>query len=123
MRAARRRRHLVAAVAADYDGVVSRSRLRELGVDRNAVAREVAAGHWFLRSRRTVGVHPGELLLPAQWWRAVWEVGPSAVLDGVSALQAAGVRGMNVEAVHVSVPRDFRRDRVDGAHQHRHERI
>ena len=45
---------------------------------------------------------------------AVWESGPGAILDGVSALQAAGLRGFIPDAIDVSVPRRNRRRQVDG---------
>jgi hypothetical protein len=121
--AARSRRERAAAVAEDHGGVLSRRLLRELGVDRNALAREVAAGRWRRHGHETVAVHTVALGEVARRWRAVWEVGAgAAALDGVSALQAAGVRGFEEGAVHVSVPRAVHHAGVPGVRIHRVER-
>ncbi len=84
--------------------MVSRSALAELGIDARMVAREVAAGRWRMHGRQTVAMHTGELDDAARRWRAVWEVGARvAAVDGVSALQAAGMTGFEERVVHVSV--------------------
>jgi very-short-patch-repair endonuclease len=120
---ARARRERATAVAGDYGGVLSRRLLRELDVDRNAQAREVAAGRWRLHGHETVAVHTMALGDVARRWRAIWEVGAAAaVLDGVSALHAAGVRGFDEGAVHVSVPRAVHHAGVPGVRIHRVER-
>jgi hypothetical protein len=41
----------------------------------------------------------------SRWWQALFEVGPSAVLDGISALQAAGLRTIDSDLIHVAVPK------------------
>ena len=38
------------------------------------------------------------------WWWAVWESGSGAILDGVTALHAAGMTGFASPVVHVTVP-------------------
>ena len=116
-RVARRQRVLAAAL--DHDGVLSRSMLLALGVRRSAVAAEVAGGRWRLAGRRTVLITGGPLTPTALRWRAVWEAGPRAVLDGVSALQAAGLSGFESDVVHVSVPHEGRSRSVDGVRIHR----
>ena len=115
----RERRLKVQLAAVDTDGVLSRSVLRGLGVDRHAVAREVAAGRWRLHGRATVAVHTGSLSRLAWWWRALWEVGHGAALDGVSALQAAGLEGFRSDAVHVAVPHQALPRPVEGVVLHR----
>ena len=97
----------------------SREKLRDLGVGRHAVAREVAAGRWSVHGRQTIAVHTGALSQTASWWRAVWEVGCGAVLDGVSALQACGMRGFESTEVHVSVLHELSPRAVDGVVIHR----
>ncbi|CCH78820.1 conserved hypothetical protein [Nostocoides japonicum T1-X7] len=97
-------RHDAAAAAKAHSGVVSRTALAELGIDARMVAREVAAGRWRTHGRQTVAMHTGELDDVAKRWRAVWEVGTRvAAVDGVSALQAAGMTGFEEPTVHVSV--------------------
>jgi very-short-patch-repair endonuclease len=51
-------------------------------------------------------------------WRAIWEVGAGAALDGVSALQAAGLTGFQSEVTHVSVPATHRPPHVPGVKVH-----
>ena len=102
---------------------MSRADLAQLGCDRHVIAREVAAGRWVLHGRQTVSVHTGALDDVARRWRAIWEVGLRiAVLDGVSALQAAGLTGFREYAVHVSVPHTVTIRPVEGViiHKVRH---
>jgi hypothetical protein len=88
-----------------HDGVLSRAELRDCGWGRDAVARQVAAQRWAMHGRQTVALHTAELGVEAQRWRAVFEVGSKiALLDGSTALQAAGLTGYADDNVHVSVP-------------------
>lgn len=112
------RRTAAWAAAEHSDGVVSRAALRAVGIDRNAVGREVAAGRWRLHGAQTVAVHTGSLSEVALRWRAVWEVGGGAVLDGVSALLAAGLQGFDTDVVHVSIDHDQRARSVSGVRIH-----
>lgn len=109
---------LAAILAWDHDGVVSRPWLRGVGVDRWAVAAEVRAGRWPTHGRQTIAVHTGPLSAVAQRWRAVWEVGRGAVLDGVSALEAAGLENFETEEVHVSIDHEQGATRVAGVRVH-----
>ncbi len=103
-----------------YDGVLSRRVLRALGVDRNAVAREVAAERWASHGTQTIAVHTGTLGLQARRWRAVWEVGEGiAAVDGVTALQAAGLTGYVDDDIHVSVVHTCEIGPVEGARIHK----
>lgn len=102
------------------DGVLSRSALRDHGWDRDAVARQVAAGRWAVHGHQTVALHTASLGLEARWWRAICEVGPRvAVLDGVTALHAGGLRGYTDDQIHVSVKHTARLGRVDGVRLHK----
>jgi very-short-patch-repair endonuclease len=118
-----RRREIVRA-AEPFGGALSRTMLRDLGVDRHAIAREVAADRWATHGAQTVATHPRELEAPALWWRALWETGIAmASLDGVSALLAAGMTGYDEPSVHVSIPRSRNRRRIDGVRVHRVQRV
>jgi hypothetical protein len=98
LRAAARRR------SQDTDQVLSRDDLRDLGIDDRMIRREVAAERWLLHGRQTIATHTGPLGETGLRWRAVWEVGARiAAVDGVSALQAAGLTGFQDTSVHVSV--------------------
>lgn len=113
----------LAAGAADIsDGVLSRAQLRALGVGRDRVAAHVRAGRWRLHGRHTVALHTGALSMTARAWRAVHESCGDARIDGVSALQAAGVTGLTDEVAHVSLHRLCQVRDIDGVVQHRVDR-
>lgn len=109
------RRAIARGLAAGHDGVVHRLALAEHGIDRFAVRNEVNAGRWFKVGRHTVAVQSPDLSERAQWWRAVWESGSGARLDGASALQAAGMTGFNASMIDVTLPKS--------SHTHPVERV
>ncbi|MDQ3526496.1 MAG: hypothetical protein M3424_01105 [Actinomycetota bacterium] len=107
------RRRVAARAAEEFGGVVSRSVLRQHAVTHDDVRSEVRAHRWTALGRHTVflgdlaaaGVDPvcGPDGPVARAWWAVWESGSGAMLDGVSALIAAGMTGFTTDAVHVSL--------------------
>jgi very-short-patch-repair endonuclease len=100
--------------------VLSRAELRAHGWDRDAVARQVAGERWSLHGQQTVALHTSHLGEEAKRWRAVWEVGLGvAALDGVSALQAAGLTGFSDDRVHVSVKHTATVSEVSGVQVHK----
>jgi hypothetical protein len=110
----------MAALADEYDGVLSRDLLRGAGVDRHGIGRQVTDERWRLVGQRTVATHSGELSIRAKAWRAVWEVRRSDVaVDGVTALQVAGLTGFDASEVTVSVPWNARLRRIPGVQIHR----
>ena len=79
------------------------------------ITREVRAGRWRRHGRHTIAVHTGTLEVLALRHRALWEVGQGiAQLDGVSALQAVGLRGFEEERVFVSVKHNHNTAPVEG---------
>lgn len=117
---ARERRAIARAAAEEHDGVLPRVTLRELGINRNMVHREIDAERWASHGNQTVGMHTGALGELARRWQAVWEVGTSvAALDGVTALQHAGMTGFVEETVHVSVKHTVEVKRIEGVHVHK----
>lgn len=109
-----------ATVLADaHGGVATRGMLRTEGLPPGLVRAQERAGRWSRLGRHTLGVSardPGEEGLR---WRAVWESGPRAVLDGVSALHAAGLTGWAEPVIHVTVPSGNRVHRIAGVRLHR----
>ncbi|MGQ0845617.1 MAG: DUF559 domain-containing protein [Sporichthyaceae bacterium] len=83
---------------------MSRRALLALGMDRWEIAGEIRAQRWHREGRQCVRVGPGDQQLAA-WHRALVEVGATAVLDGVSALIAAGLKNWDEKAIHVAVPK------------------
>lgn len=95
-------------------GALTRRQLYAAGVPRWLVQLELRAGRWQRSGQQTVLVHNGPVDPAARRWIAVLEAGPRAALDGVSALQAAGLDVLPDAAVVVAVPRGARRRRLRG---------
>lgn len=93
-----------AQLAALHGGIAHRADLRRAGVGRADVRTEVSAGRWRLAGRYTVLPTGTEISGHARWQWAIWESGSGAALDGVTALQAAGLENFEESTVHVSVP-------------------
>lgn len=114
------RRSIASAAAAATDGVISRDALQRLGMTYVDVRTEVRAGRWRVHGIQTVAVHNGPLGLEARRWRAIWETGEKvAALDGVTALQSAGLRGYEDDAIHLSVAHTAAVKKVDGVRLHK----
>lgn len=93
--------------------------LRAMEIDRHDVRHEVNAGRWRLHGHQTVAMHTSDLSTEALRWRAIWEVGRRiAVLDGVSALQAQGLKNFNDDMIHISIPHGSRPYKVVGVRTH-----
>lgn len=108
------------ALAADQGGVVSRSQLAAAGITEIHVRRAIESGRWARHGGQTIAVHTAPLDVVASRWRAVWEVGASiAALDGVSALQAAGLTGFADGRVHVSAKHNHNTTQVSGVVVHK----
>jgi hypothetical protein len=103
-------------------GLLSRKQLYAMGVTRWEVEAERRAGMWSRLGRQTISVAPGDAQL-RDWWRALLEVSPSAVLDGVSALLASGLRHVTQDAVHVAVPKSAKPRQCKGAEVHETRRF
>lgn len=117
-------RHAVAAaVAWRHGGVATQVLLRTAGLTGRDIRTEVDAGRWQRLGRHTVGVLTPEPTGEGAWWWAVWESGPGAVLDGVTALQASGLTGWQDERIHVSVPCQSRAHRLPGVVLRRPRRV
>jgi len=114
----------VRAEAEAYGGVLSRRLLHQLGVDHRAVCREIKSQRWRALGLQTICVHLEDVSPEAWRWRAVWETGPRvAVADGVTSLEAAGLKGYVEPMQHVSVPHGWRPPHVDGVRRHHLTRI
>ena len=118
--AERRRRHEVArALAQQHDGVVTRRMLADAGLTPGQVRREIEAGAWHVVGLHTLAVSGVAPQGAGVWWRALWESGQHAVLDGPTALLAGGLRGWTEELVHVTVPNRARVRAIAGVRHHR----
>jgi hypothetical protein len=113
----RERRARVLAIGHAQDGVLARRQLYRLGVTRWEVEAELRAGRWTKAGKQTVRVRP-PTTGKARFWRAVLEVGPTAVVDGVSALVAGGLKNIDDDVVHVAVPKSSTPRRCPGVRVH-----
>jgi hypothetical protein len=104
----RRREELSRELFERQYGVASRRQLYALGLRRWDVKAEIRAGRWLRRGPQSISNLTGDLNEQGRWWSAVIEVGSRAALDGVTALQAAGLRGFTEPAIHVSMPKSGR---------------
>lgn len=105
-----------ADLAETQQGVLSRQQLVRAGVPRWFVRRELLAKRWRRLGRHTVVVHRGPLSPQANRWFAVLETSPRAALDGVTALQQAGAKGLSDSDLHVVAPRGSRPRRSANVH-------
>ena len=112
------RRAVAADLAGEHGGVVHRLTLSVHGIGRDGIRNEVAAGRWFTLGRHTVAIGSPELGALAQMWRAVWESGSGARLDGATALVADGMKGFTLPVIDVSVPGRNRHHVLDGIRLH-----
>lgn len=111
-----RQRDAVAHAAGAQGGVLSREQLYALGVTPSQVRAELDAGRWQRAGKQCVQVsEPGPT---SHWWRALFEVGPSAVLDGITALHAAGLKTIASDVVHVAVPKSVEPRKYPGVRVH-----
>jgi very-short-patch-repair endonuclease len=97
-------RRAATALAGPQEHVVSRRQLAAI-VPKWFVRNEVRQGRWQQLGRQVVVTHNGPVAVDSTRWAAVLETGVAAALDGVTALQAAGLTGLSDTVVHVSAPR------------------
>jgi hypothetical protein len=107
-----------ASIFADQHGVASRRQLYAIGLRRWDIRVEMRAGRWQRRGLQTVSDKTGPLDERGQWWTAILEIGAQAALDGVTALQAAGLKGFSEPVFHVSMPKSGRPRKWPGTRVH-----
>ncbi|MGC1208992.1 MAG: hypothetical protein WA880_13640 [Ornithinimicrobium sp.] len=91
------------AIADNHGGLATRGMLHAEGLTVSFVRAQERAGRWTRLGRHTLGISCAVPDVEGSRWLAVWESGPRAFLDGVSALQAAGLTGWAEKAIHVTV--------------------
>lgn len=95
-------------------GVASRRQLYALGITRWEIRARVRRGSWTAIGDQSVYGASGPLPLESQLWAAVFQGGPSAVLDGEAALVGSGLARWELKRIRVSVPRGARVRRSRG---------
>lgn len=108
------RRRSVHELASRQAGLVARSQALALGVTPSHLRAEVAAERWLPTGRRSLTIRPPAPSDRADWWLAVLECAPQAnrggepraALGGITALQAAGLEGIDDDGlIHVCAPK------------------
>ncbi|MFV0460823.1 MAG: hypothetical protein ACK5MT_18865 [Actinomycetales bacterium] len=105
---------LAQAIAAEHDGVVHRRDLRAVGITHDDVRTEIRAGRWARAGWHTLVIGAGEPQGRGLLWRATWECGAGAVLDGAASLVAAGMTGFELASIDVCLPKNNRCHQVVG---------
>lgn len=96
-------------------GVATRQQLLAAGLSRHALAWQVSSGRW---QRPLTGVFAGQsgALSQLQWvWAALLWAGAGAALCGPTAAARDGLRGYEVEAIHLAIPNTRHLDAPKGA--------
>lgn len=119
----RSRRAALADLVDDQAGVIHRRQLAERGWTSAQVHAELAAGRWRRGGDMTVITYTGPVSPRTAWWRAVLEVGPTGMLAGVTALQAAGLQNVSDSQIHIATPKSARPRRVPGVVVHETRRL
>jgi hypothetical protein len=101
-------RGAIGHLARTQGDVVSRTQLYAHGFSRSEVRAHIRARRWQRIGSHCVVMHTGPLTVRARLWSGVLEGGPRALLDGASALVAAGLEHFEPERIRVSVPRGAR---------------
>ncbi|SCE65004.1 Protein of unknown function (DUF559) [Micromonospora viridifaciens] len=78
-------------------------------LSRKAVRHRVASGRWRQVHPAVFVTHNGPVGIAQLWWIAVLAAGPAAVLGGLTAAQAGGLRGFPDRVVHLLLPASCRR--------------
>lgn len=113
----------MALLAADHDGVAHRRDLARYGIDHDDIRSEVRAGRWSLAGWHTVVDGTTPPTGRAHLWRAVWESGSGAALDGAAALIAGGLTGFTTQMLDVSLPHSSTPRSTVGVRAHRTRRL
>jgi hypothetical protein len=93
------------ALAIAQSDVVKRSQLDALGTTPSAIRAHLSARRWQPIGKLVVVLHNGPLTRQQREWAAVLTSGRDAALAGRTALGLAGLRGWEVDEVHLVSPR------------------
>ena len=111
--------HLIAQVAAPRGGVITRARLRALGLTDAAIDHRVRTGRLHLVHRGIYLVGHPHLCGHAHRWAALLASGPGAVLSHRSAASLWDMLYAPATVVHITVPTQAGRKRRSGIRLHR----
>lgn len=110
------------AEAASRAGVLSQRVLREAEITRAFVRSQVTARRWQPRSHSTLTTTTGPLSREQLLWVALEHAGPDALLGGLTAAQALGLKNWSRDEVTVLVDQELSFDPIDGVRYFRTRR-
>lgn len=93
-------------LARTSDGIVTREDAQDAGISRRRIQAEVDGGRWEVQ-RRAITIVGAPVTRESGWRLALAGASPRAALDGVTALQCAGLTGFE-DVVHLSIPKGAR---------------
>jgi hypothetical protein len=114
---------LVDVLSETQSGALGRRQLVVAGVPRWLVRNELRARRWQRFGRQVVVTHNGDIGVATRRWAALLEVGCRAALDGVTALQVAGITALTDEEIHVITPKSSTPQKPAGAVVHESRRF
>lgn len=92
-------------LAAGQAGILSRSQLRTLGIERWVVRHKVASERWAAVSPTTISTTTGALTRDQLMWAGVLHTDGPALVGDLTAAEALGLRNWRREDVTIIVPR------------------
>jgi hypothetical protein len=114
---------VIAALAGEQHGVVTRTQLLDAGLSADDVDRRIRAGRFHRLHRGVYAVGHRTLTAEGRWIAAVLSAGPGAVLSDASAAMAWDLRRSAGGVIHVSVATRAGRDQRPGVRVHRRETL
>lgn len=94
---------LWASLATAQAGLLSHKQLRGLGVSRGEIRNHVRVGRWAIRSDEVVSTTTGPLSREQMLWLGVLHGGPSAMVGGLNAAEAHGLKRWEREEITILV--------------------
>lgn len=101
-------------VASSQGGLITRTQLREVGVERWVVRRRIETERWVAHSATVVATTTGTLRRDQLMWLGVLHAGPGALVGDLTAAELAGLRNWHREDVTILVPAGVELDPVPG---------
>lgn len=105
-------------LAEQHAGVVRLGDLAAEGVTRGRRRAQVRAQRWRAVPGKGIVLHSGDVADEAAWRLALLQIGPSARLGGITALESYGMTGYDEAVMHIWVPKGHQKADVAGVKLH-----
>lgn len=91
-------------LAVRQGGLVTRTQLAAVGVDRWVIRRRVASERWVVHTPSVIGTTTGELSREQLMWLGILHAGHGALIGALTAAERAGLRSWHRDEVTVLIP-------------------